>query len=172
MIHLITGGERSGKSSYAERLALTLSDAPVYLATARDRKEDQEFQARISKHKDRRDEHWSTIEEPLEIAKVVPKNRVVVMDCVTLWLTNYFMAFDYDMVKSLEAAKKEFGLLLEHMGEKGTLLIVSNELGMGLHADSRMGRDFVSLQGWMNQHIAQAADKVSFMVAGLPLSVK
>ncbi|MEL7003087.1 MAG: bifunctional adenosylcobinamide kinase/adenosylcobinamide-phosphate guanylyltransferase [Bacteroidota bacterium] len=167
MIHLITGGERSGKTSYAQSLALSLTDKPVYLATAKIW--DEDFKERVDRHKSERDENWTNIEEQLEISKVIPENRVVVFDCVTLWLNNYFMKFDNDKIKSLEAAKYEFDKLLTYDGQ---ILIISNEIGMGLHGESKMARGFVELQGWTNQHIAKAADNVTFMVSGLPMKVK
>ena len=93
----------------------------------------------------------------------------MVIDCVTLWLTNYFSQYDYDKEKSLKAAKEEFDKIKDY---EGTLLIITNEIGMGVHAERKTGRDFVELQGWMNQYIASHADNVTLMVAGLPLKVK
>jgi len=167
MIHLITGGERSGKSGYAQKLALSLADNPVYLATAKIW--DDSFQERVDRHKSDRDERWTSIEEQLELSKVIPQGRVIVFDCVTLWLTNYFVKFKNDKMESLNSAKREFDKLV---GYDGTLLIISNEIGMGLHGESQMARDFVEIQGWMNQYIAKAADNVTFMVSGLPMTVK
>lgn len=167
MIYFITGGERSGKSSYAQSLALSLTDRPVYLATAKIW--DGDFKERVDRHQADRDENWTNIEEQLEINEAIPADRVVVLDCVTLWLTNYFVKFKNDKLDSLEAAKKEFGKLKSY---DGTLIIISNEIGMGLHGESQMARDFVELQGWMNQYIAKASDNVTFMVSGLPMKVK
>lgn len=167
MIHLITGGERSGKSGYAQELALSLTDKPVYLATAKIW--DEGFQERVNRHQADRDGRWTNIEEQLEISAVIPLGGVVVFDCVTLWLTNYFVKFKNDKLKSLEAAKSEFDKVKNY---NGTLLIISNEIGMGLHGESQMARDFLELQGWMNQYIAKVADSVTFMVSGLPMKVK
>lgn len=167
MIHFITGGERSGKSSYAQSLALSYSQNPVYLATAKIW--DENFQERVDRHKSDRDERWTNIEETLEVSKVLPEKRVVVFDCVTLWLTNYFVKFKNNKLASLEAAKAEFERLKLYDGK---LIIISNEIGMGLHGESKMARDFVELQGWINQHIAKVSDNVTFMVSGIPLNVK
>ena len=167
MIHLITGGERSGKSGYAQSVAKSLTDNPLYLATAKIW--DQDFEKRVKRHQSDRDQSWETIEEQTELGSVLPTGRVVVIDCVTLWLTNYFSKYQYDKERSLEAAKTEFDKIKDY---EGTLLIITNEIGMGVHAESKSGRDFVELQGWMNQYIAKRADVVTFMVSGLPLKVK
>ncbi|MDH7461757.1 bifunctional adenosylcobinamide kinase/adenosylcobinamide-phosphate guanylyltransferase [Chitinophagaceae bacterium 26-R-25] len=167
MIYFITGGARSGKSSYAQKAALSLSDNPVYVATANVM--DNEFEERVTRHKADRDERWTTLEEPLYISKLPIADRVVVLDCVTLWLTNFFFKYKQDIQSSLDALKKEVD---ELDNLPGTFFIVSNEIGMGLHADSEMGRKFVDLQGWANQYIAGKAEKAVFMVAGIPVSVK
>lgn len=167
MIHFITGGERSGKSGYAQSLALDLTSNPIYLATAK--VWDGSFQERVDRHKSDRDDRWTNIEEQIALSEVIPDGKVVVVDCVTLWLTNFFSLHKSDKNKSLEAAKKEFDKLRSY---NGSLIIISNEIGMGLHGNSQMARDFVELQGWMNQYIAKAADSATFMVSGLPMKVK
>jgi adenosylcobinamide kinase/adenosylcobinamide-phosphate guanylyltransferase len=173
MIHFITGGARSGKSSYAQKEALLLSGSPVYVATANTMDDtnvmDKEFEDRINRHKADRDERWTTLEEPLHISKLPIDGRVAVVDCVTLWLTNFFFLHNQDIQASLDGLKKEIDELDKH---PGTFFIVSNEIGMGLHADSEMGRKFVDLQGWANQYIASKASKVVFMVSGIPMIVK
>jgi len=93
----------------------------------------------------------------------------VVIDCVTLWLTNFFVDTKYDIEKALEIAKEEINKLVEI---DANIIIISNEIGMGLHANSESGRKFTQLQGWTNQHIAKLADKATFMVSGLPLTLK
>lgn len=93
----------------------------------------------------------------------------MVIDCVTLWLTNYFTDTESDVQKSLQLAKEEFDKLQQI---DSNIIVISNEIGMGLHATSSIGRKFVELQGWMNQYIAQRADKATFMVSGLPLHLK
>ncbi len=167
MIYYISGGERSGKSSYAERLAESLSSAPIYLATSRIW--DANFKKRVQRHIDDRGEQWSTVEEEKKLSTVIAAGQTVVIDCVTLWLTNYFTDSESDVQKSLQLAKEEFDKLQQI---EGNIIIISNEIGMGLHATSSIGRKFVELQGWMNQYIAQRADKATFMVSGLPLHLK
>jgi adenosylcobinamide kinase / adenosylcobinamide-phosphate guanylyltransferase len=166
-IIFITGGARSGKSRYAQQLALELSESPVYLATARHW--DEDFKKRIQRHQSERDERWTSIEEEKYISKLSLSGKVVVMDCVTLWLTNFFTDTKYDIESSLQQCKDEIDGL---NSVNNTFIIISNELGMGMHADTELGRKFTDLQGWLNQYIAQKADKVVFMVSGIPLTIK
>lgn len=166
-IHLITGGERSGKSTYAESEALRLSESPVYLATAR--VWDEEFRQRILRHQERRGPEWTNIEEDIRLSKHDFTGRVVLIDCITLWATNYFFDMQQDVDQALEALKKEFDTLVQ---QDATFIFVTNELGMGGMSESRTQRLFTQLQGWMNQHVAARADRVTLMVSGLPLTVK
>lgn len=163
----ITGGARSGKSRYAQQMALELSQSPVYLATARHW--DDDFEKRIQRHRSERDERWTSIEEEKYISKLPLDGKVVVMDCVTLWLTNFFTDTKYDIENSLQQCKDEINGLDT---VNNTFIIISNELGMGMHADTEIGRKFTDLQGWLNQYIAQKADKVVFMVSGIPVVIK
>jgi adenosylcobinamide kinase / adenosylcobinamide-phosphate guanylyltransferase len=167
MIHLITGGQRSGKSNYALQLALSLSKNPVYLATSRIW--DDDHKARIELHKSERDNRWENIEEEKYLSKLSLNNKTVVLDCITLWLTNFFTDTNYQVKESLELAKKELdGFIKQEMN----LIIISNEIGMGTHAATDVGRKFADLQGWMNQYIAQKSDTVTFMVSGIPMKAK
>ncbi|MBF4492684.1 bifunctional adenosylcobinamide kinase/adenosylcobinamide-phosphate guanylyltransferase [Flavobacterium sp. MR2016-29] len=168
MFYLITGGERSGKSSYAQNLALQLSDSPIYVATAR--KWDQDFQNRIDRHQSERDERWTNIEKEKYLSEIDFSGKVVLIDCVTLWLTNFFIDTKNDVNLSLEEAKKEFLLIANQ--ENATFIIVTNEIGMGVHAETHIGRKFVELQGWMNQFLASNADEVVLMVSGIPVKIK
>ena len=168
MIYLITGGERSGKSSYAQNLALQLSNEPMYVATAR--KWDDDFQTRIDRHQQERDERWTNIEEEKYLSKIDFSGKVALIDCVTLWLTNFFIDHKNDVTLSLEEAKKEFLSMANQ--ENATLIIVTNEIGMGVHAETHIGRKFTELQGWMNQFLAANADEVVLMVAGIPVKIK
>lgn len=167
MITYISGGERSGKSSYAQKMALELSDNPIYLATAK--AYDGNFEERIKRHQSERDERWTNIEERFELSQVLPDNRVVVVDCVTLWLSNYFSKTKGKRDEALALAKTEFEELKKYNGH---LIFISNEIGMGTHAETQIARDFVEVQGWMNQHISKSADEAYFMVSGLPLKLK
>jgi len=168
MIYLITGGERSGKSSYAQNLALQLSDSPIYVATAR--KWDADFQNRIDRHQQERDERWTNIEKEKYLSEIDFSGKVALIDCVTLWLTNFFIDHKNDVTLSLEEAKKEFLSIAAQ--ENATLIIVTNEIGMGVHAETHIGRKFTELQGWMNQFLASNADEVVLMVSGIPVKIK
>jgi adenosylcobinamide kinase/adenosylcobinamide-phosphate guanylyltransferase len=163
----ITGGARSGKSRYAQELALQWSAQPVYIATAR--AWDDEFKQRIQRHREDRDERWTSLEEEKFISRLSLQNKVVVIDCITLWLTNFFADSGSDVDECLRQCKKEVDAW-QQMNNR--FIIVSNEIGMGIHAETAIGRRFTDLQGWMNQYIAQKADEVVLMVSGLPLKVK
>ncbi len=164
---LITGGQRSGKSSYAQNLALSLSSNPVYLATSR--VWDEEHRKRIERHKAERGKEWTNIEEVKELSKHDLKDRVVLVDCVTLWATNYFFDLQSDVQLSLDALKTEFDLLIE---QNASFIFVTNEIGMGEMSQNDIQRRFADLQGWLNQYIAKKADNVYLMVSGIPMKVK
>jgi adenosylcobinamide kinase/adenosylcobinamide-phosphate guanylyltransferase len=168
MLHFITGGQRSGKSRYAQKLALEKSSNPVYLATARIW--DEDFRQRVERHQSDRGPEWTNIEEPLNISDCEVTGRVVVLDCVTLWLTNLFFDHQEKSVDEVLAkAKTEIEKLLE---KDACLIVVSNEIGLGGHAENALARRFTDLQGWMNQYIASRADEAIMMVAGLPVKLK
>ena len=165
-IILITGGQRSGKSRHAEQLALSLSQHPVYVANAHIW--DDEFRERVSIHHERRGSQWTNIEEERHLSRHDLTGRVAVIDCVTLWLTNFF--FDTQNVdKSLDMAKREFDLFTAH---DGTFIFVTNEIGSGGTSVDAVQRQFTDLEGWMNQYIASRADEVILMVSGIPVKIK
>jgi adenosylcobinamide kinase/adenosylcobinamide-phosphate guanylyltransferase len=164
---LITGGQRSGKSKEAETMALRLSPNPVYLATAHIW--DEEFQERVRKHQERRGPQWTNIEEETELSRHNLSGRVVVIDCVTLWLTNFFSANDSDTDRSLELAKAEFD---KFTMPDATYIFVTNEIGSGGVSGNAIQRKFTDLEGWMNQYIASKADEVILMVSGIPVIIK
>lgn len=166
-IILITGGQRSGKSNKAEELALSLSSNPIYVATAHIW--DDEFRERVRKHQKRRGPQWTNIEEELYLSRHDLSGRVAVIDCVTLWLTNFFYANDSDVNKSLEAAKAEFDAFTQY---DATYIFVTNEIGSGGVSENALQRKFTDLQGWMNQYIASKADEVIWMVSGIPVKIK
>lgn len=167
MITYISGGVRSGKSRYAQEMALALSNSPVYIATAKIW--DEDFAARVGRHKADRGPEWTTYEASKDLALLPVEGKTVVIDCATLWLTSIFMDMDSDIQKSLDLFKLEIDAL-----EKldGVFIIVSNELGMGLHAETELGRKFTDLQGWANQYIAARAKNAWFMISGIPLKIK
>ena len=167
MIYFITGGERSGKSRHAQELALELSSSPVYVATAR--KWDDDFLKRIKRHQSERDKRWTNIEEEKHIGNLELKNKVVVIDCVTLWLANFYADTKQHVEESLSSAKTEFDKI---KSMDGTFIFISNEIGMGVHAETETGRKFVELHGWMNQYIAKHAEEVILMVSGIPVKIK
>jgi adenosylcobinamide kinase / adenosylcobinamide-phosphate guanylyltransferase len=172
-IILITGGQRSGKSMYAEKLALSLCDHPVYMATAHIW--DDEFRERVIMHKKRRSNNWTNIEEEKHLSTHPIYNKVVVIDCITLWCTNFF----YDRNKSeqqqptvneaLDAIEKEFDKFTQ---QEATFIFVTNEIGSGGVSESMVQRRFTDLVGWMNQYVARRADDVVLMVSGIPVSIK
>jgi adenosylcobinamide kinase/adenosylcobinamide-phosphate guanylyltransferase len=163
----ITGGARSGKSRYAQQIALERSEQPVYVATAR--LWDDEFRQRVERHRQERDERWTSIEEEKWLSRLPLEGKVAVIDCVTLWITNFFSDTRYDVDACLEACRREIDALVR---QNAFLILISNEIGMGLHADTESGRKFTDLQGWINQYIAAKADQVIFMISGIPLNVK
>ncbi|PSL48912.1 adenosylcobinamide kinase /adenosylcobinamide-phosphate guanylyltransferase [Chitinophaga niastensis] len=167
MIHLITGGARSGKSKYAQELALSQSAHPVYVATAK--VWDDDFAQRIQRHKDERGPVWVNYEEELHVSRLPLDGHTVVIDCVTLWLTNFFVHHEYDMDAALQAIQEEIHALQQ---KAGTFIIVTNEIGMGVHAETSVGRKFTDLQGWVNQYIARIAGTVVLMVSGIPVVIK
>jgi adenosylcobinamide kinase/adenosylcobinamide-phosphate guanylyltransferase len=176
-ITLLLGGARSGKSSCAQRLAEESGKTVTYLATAQAL--DDEMSSRIKKHQSERPTHWQTLEIPLELASHVGeiKSELVILDCMTLLTTNLLMKFEKDELVDeapfTEAVYKEVADLLTAIraGEPDWL-IISNEIGLGLVPPYQMGRVYRDLLGWANQHLAREADKVIFLVAGIPMVVK
>ena len=137
MIYYVSGGERSGKSSYAQKLAESLCESPIYLATSRIW--DENFQKRVDRHISDRGDQWTTVEEEKWISSVISKHQTVVIDCVTLWITNFFTDTKYDVDESLKLIKEEIKKIFEI---DANIIIISNEIGMGLHATTEAGRKF------------------------------
>ena len=167
MIIYVTGGTRSGKSSFAQQMALRLSAKPCYVATSRIW--DEDFAERVNRHKSERGPEWTSLESTQDIHLLPIENQVVVIDCVTLWLTNLFMDNEQDIEKSLALFKNEIDGIAKLAG---TFIIISNEIGMGLHGETAIGRKFADLQGWANQYVAEKSEEAIFMVSGLPLYLK
>ena len=175
-IILITGGQRSGKSEYAERLALSLSDNPVYMATAH--VWDEEFRQRVLLHQERRGPQWTNIEEERLLSRHQLTGRVILIDCLTLWLTNLWYAEKPESPNSpecpavaptLETAKAEFD---RFTSQDATFIFVTNEIGYGGVSANTVQRRFTDLMGWMNQYVASQADEVILMVSGIPVKIK
>lgn len=172
-IILITGGQRSGKSSYAEQRALRLSATPIYIATAH--LWDEEFRERVKRHQTRRGPNWTTIEEEKNLSRCHLSHQVVVIDCLTLWCTNFF----YDPNKEndqqpsaeevLQNMKTEFN---QFTNQEDTFIFVTNEIGWGGTSTHPVQRRFTDVMGWFNQYVAARADEVILMVSGIPVTIK
>ena len=172
-IILITGGQRSGKSSFAERMALSLSPRPVYMATARIW--DEEFRERVRRHQERRGPEWTTIEEELHLSSHDVTGRVVLVDCLTLWATNFITRAESaqealpDVDRVLQEMKDEFR---RFTSQQAVFLFVTNEIGSGGTSENALQRRFTDLMGWFNQYVAAAADEVYLMVSGINVKIK
>jgi adenosylcobinamide kinase / adenosylcobinamide-phosphate guanylyltransferase len=164
---LVLGGARSGKSAYAQSIAETCASERLYLATAA--AGDEEMAARIARHRADRGQGWMTLEEPLEVASALaaePRpSRVVVVDCLTLWLSNLMLA-------GREPATAIAGLARAIGDLAGPVILVSNEVGLGIVPEHRLGREFRDWQGRANREIAHACDAAVFIAAGLPVQLK
>ncbi|WP_026595679.1 bifunctional adenosylcobinamide kinase/adenosylcobinamide-phosphate guanylyltransferase [Methyloferula stellata] len=164
---LVLGGARSGKSAFAEQLLRESNVERTYLATAT--AGDDEMKARIAHHRLARCEKWHTIEEPLAIVEALRretgKGHAVLVDCLTLWLSNLFMD-----ARNVELEIEQLALFLQEAPRN--IVLVSNEIGLGLVPETKLGRDFRDAQGRLNQRIAAAVPRVVFVAAGLPLYLK
>ena len=168
-VTLILGGARSGKSHRAEAVATSLAENPVYLATAPLIDGDDEWQARIERHRQERNAHWRLIEEKIGIVSALEHyaaaGNVVLVDCLTLWLSNLMFHG-----KEIEQEVRKLCEVLPTLA--GHVILVSNEVGMGLVPENPKGRSFRDAQGRLNQAVAAVADCVEFVVAGLPICLK
>ncbi|MCT4599759.1 MAG: bifunctional adenosylcobinamide kinase/adenosylcobinamide-phosphate guanylyltransferase [Marinifilaceae bacterium] len=163
----VSGGQKSGKTTQAERIALSLSERPIYLATSRIW--DEEHRKRIQHHQANRGDEWITIEEEKYLSKHDFKDKVVLIDCITLWMTNFFFDNKQDIEKSLLEAKKEISELFK---QEATFIIVSNEIGMGGSPSDSMAFKFTDMLGLMNQFIAKQSDEAYLTVSGIPVKIK
>jgi len=169
MLELILGGARSGKSRFAERLAADSGLAVTYIATSQPL--DGEMTERIAHHRERRPAHWTLVEEPLQLVRVLREqaaaNRCLLVDCLTLWLTNLLMLDDAARLA------EERDTLLECLVElPGRIILVSNETGLGVVPLGELTRRYVDEAGWLHQAVAERVQRVTFMVAGLPMTLK
>lgn len=173
MIELILGGARSGKSSYAEHQAIESEKKVIYIATAE--AGDLEMQQRIRLHRQSRPQHWMTIEEPIKLGQVInhynEENNCLLVDCLTLWLAN--ILFDKQGKLQLAVFEREVEVLLNSLESfTGQLILVSNEIGLGVVAMEKMTRRFVDEAGLLHQQLARISDKVVLVTAGLPRVLK
>jgi adenosylcobinamide kinase/adenosylcobinamide-phosphate guanylyltransferase len=181
MLTLILGGARSGKTRYAQSLC-DRSAQVVYIATARadEVDSDHEMRERVARHREDRPANWRTVEEPLDLPRAVreaPVEAILLIDCVTLWVSNLMWEHRGQTTAAQEklilAQVDDLVLASRRRSESaGEIVVVSNEVGGGLTPEHPVGRAFRDLQGFANQRLAQAADKVVFIVAGLPLQMK
>jgi adenosylcobinamide kinase/adenosylcobinamide-phosphate guanylyltransferase len=164
---LVIGGQKSGKSVYAERLVAESGLAPIYLATAT--AGDAEMAARIAAHRQRRGNGWAVVEEPLELAGVLPQvarpGAIVLVDCLTLWLSNLIGA-----ERPVEQEIERLTAALPRLA--GPAILVSNEVGTGIVPDNALARGYADHLGVLNQRVAAAAGRVVLVTAGLPLVLK
>jgi len=169
-ITFITGGARSGKSAFAEKLAKDLAGKRAYIATAQAL--DPEMAAKIEKHRRDRDNVWDTYEEPLAVAELLGKLSsrypVVLLDCLTLWLSNVMAHTGGD--DAVTARSQELAAAISNFD--GSCIVVSNEVGLGIVPDNPLARKFRDFAGMLNQKIAQIADEVYFTAAGIPVKIK
>ena len=169
MHELILGGARSGKSRLAETLAVNSGLEVMYIATSQAL--DEEMRARIAHHKAQRPAHWQLIEEPVQLAKVIAQHaraeRCLLIDCLTLWLTNLLLDADLDAL-----AREQQALLDTLKQAPGRIIMVSNETGLGVVPMGELSRRYVDQAGWLHQAIAAISDRVIFTVAGLPMVLK
>lgn len=175
MFTLVLGGARSGKSRYAESLCFN-SPEVFYLATAPADEADAEMNSRIERHRRERPAHWKIIEEPLEIAeqirKTVSTDSIVLVDCVTVWLSNLMWkhrAEPEDQIEKIVLRRVED---FARAARESNVVAVSNEVGGGIVPDNRLARSFRDLQGLTNQILAREAERVVLIVTGLPLTLK
>jgi len=171
-ITFITGGARSGKSSFALKTASALDGQKGYLATAEDL--DQEMKERIAKHREARGSDWNTHEEPVKIADMLKgmmdRYDVILVDCLTLWLSNLVCSnvdCENDIADFISLLRKT-----ETGTRNSKLFIVSNEVGMGIVPDNELARRFRDLAGILNQKVAQLADEAYLVTAGIPMKIK
>lgn len=169
MLELILGGARSGKSRLAERLARDSGLAVCYVATSQAL--DDEMAARIAQHRARRPADWALVEEPLALARVLREQaapeRCLLVDCLTLWLTNLLLADDPQRLA------QERDALLACLAElPGRIILVSNETGLGVVPLGELSRRYVDEAGWLHQALAERCRRVLFCVAGLPMTLK
>ncbi|SDQ39739.1 adenosylcobinamide kinase /adenosylcobinamide-phosphate guanylyltransferase [Pseudomonas grimontii] len=169
MLQLILGGARSGKSRLAEKLAAECGFSVIYIATSQPL--DGEMSARVALHRERRPDDWGLIEEPVELARVLRDNaaegRCLLVDCLTLWLTNLLMLEDAQRLAS------ERDQLLESLAVlPGEIIFVSNETGLGVVPLGELTRRYVDEAGWLHQALAERCQRVVLTVAGLPLTLK
>ncbi|MFY9958542.1 bifunctional adenosylcobinamide kinase/adenosylcobinamide-phosphate guanylyltransferase [Bradyrhizobium sp.] len=163
----VLGGARSGKSRYAERLVMNCTASWIYVATAQPH--DEEMSARIAEHRQRRDGKWRTLEAPLDLPEAIAAHgndgQAVLIDCLTLWLSNVMLA-------GRDVLAEQQRLVAALNNADGPVVVVSNEVGFGIVPDNALAREFRDAQGRLNMQVAAIADRAVLIAAGLPLILK
>lgn len=168
---LVLGGARSGKSTFALNLCNRMKGKRYFLATAQ--AFDDEMEYRIKRHQEERGGEWTTVEESIDIIKKIKEldedKTIILVDCLTLWLSNLYMKYESDV----DMVHQEIEMFVKGISDiKGRLVLVSNEVGMGIVPENKLARMYRDASGTMNRRIAEAADKVIITFAGLPLALK
>jgi adenosyl cobinamide kinase/adenosyl cobinamide phosphate guanylyltransferase len=171
MIIFVTGGARSGKSDFAQDMAEKRDGKRFFLATAQ--AFDEEMKERIQKHQEKRGHRWETLEEPIFLGKalrsVPDSSKTILVDCLTVWMSNLLMKFP-DQDEKIREIMDDFFLSME--GIEGMVIVVSNEVGAGIVPDNKLARDYRDQLGFLNQAVARRADEVYLLCAGIPVKIK
>ena len=171
MIVFVTGGARSGKSDFVQELAEKLDGKRLFLATAEAL--DDEMKERIRKHKEKRGDRWDTLEEPLDLGNAIrsvsKSYRTILIDCITVWLSNLLMEYK-DEDEIISEIMDDFFSAMDDFEE--TIIVVSNEVGLGIVPDNELARIYRDKLGFLNQRMANRADHVHILFSGIPVKIK
>jgi adenosylcobinamide kinase/adenosylcobinamide-phosphate guanylyltransferase len=171
---LITGGARAGKSSYAQKLAAASGGRVLFVATGEAK--DEDMRLRIEKHKKSRPANWDTLEAPCEVGKAIDERTgeyaVIVIDCITMLVSNVMLGAGDETAAESEVIKEIDSLINTMQSKSSAFILVSNEVGLGIVPDNEMSRTYRDLLGRANQLLAQCADEVYLLIAGIPLKIK
>jgi adenosylcobinamide kinase/adenosylcobinamide-phosphate guanylyltransferase len=171
MIIFVTGGARSGKSDFVQELAEKLEGKRLFIATAEAL--DDEMKERIRKHQEKRGDRWNTIEEPLDLGNAIRSvsnsYRTILVDCLTVWLSNLLMEYK-DEDEIISEMMDDFFTSMDNFEE--TIIVVSNEVGLGIVPDNELARIYRDKLGFLNQRMAKRADHVYVLISGIPVKIK
>jgi adenosylcobinamide kinase/adenosylcobinamide-phosphate guanylyltransferase len=171
MVIFVTGGARSGKSDFAQQLAEKIDGKRLFLATAQ--AFDREMEERIRKHQEKRGDRWDTVEEPIALGdalrSVGDAYEVILIDCLTLWVSNLLMSYPEQAERRAEVVDHFFSAV---DGVGGTLIVTSNEVGQGIVPDNKIARIYRDKLGFLNQRMARRADRVEVLFSGIPVTIK
>jgi adenosyl cobinamide kinase/adenosyl cobinamide phosphate guanylyltransferase len=171
MLIFVTGGARSGKSDFAQGLAENIDGKRLFVATAQAL--DREMEDRIRKHQEKRGDRWDTLEEPISLGdalrSVGDTYEVILIDCLTLWVSNLLMSFPEQAERRAEIIDDFFSSI---DSVRGTLIVTSNEVGQGIVPDNKIARIYRDKLGFLNQRMAKRADRVHVLFSGIPVTIK